>query len=180
MLIAFNKCDLIQDDITEKIKEIEKQGYIVVPTSAESELALVNAMEKKLIDYTPGADDFNIIQKQDLSEKQLKALNYIKEHILQRFGSTGVQKCIEKSVQILDLIVVYPVEDETHLTDKKNRVLPDAYFMKKGSTAQDLAFKVHTDIGNNFIRAVDAKTKRVIGSDHQLEDGDVIRIVADS
>ncbi len=180
MLISFNKCDLIQKDVTEKIKEIEKQGYSIVPTSAESELALVNAMEKNLIDYTPGANDFTILKKQNLSEKQLKALEYIRENVLKKFGSTGVQKCIEKSVEILDLIVVYPVEDETHLTDKKDRVLPDSYFMKRGSTAEDLAFKVHTDIGNNFIRAIDAKTKRVIGSDHKLQDGDVIRIVADS
>lgn len=179
MLIAFNKCDLIQKDVSDKIKEIEKQGYIVVPTSAESEFALVNAMKKELIDYTPGSEDFKIIKKQNLSEKQKKALEYIREHVLKKFGSTGVQKCIEKSVEMLDLIVVYPVEDETHLCDKKNRILPDAYFMKKGSIAEDLAFKVHSDIGENFIRAVDAKTKRVIGSDHKLKDGDVISIISD-
>lgn len=180
MLISLNKCDLIKDEITEKIKEIEKKGYIVVPTSAESELALVNAMEKNLIQYIPGGNDFKIINKEKLSEKQIKALDYIKENVLNKFGSTGVQKCIEKAVEMLDLIVVYPVEDENHLSDKKNRILPDAYFMKKGSTALDLAYKVHTDIGKNFIRAVDAKTKRIIGSDHILNDGDVIRIIADS
>jgi ribosome-binding ATPase YchF (GTP1/OBG family) len=32
---------------------------------------------------------------------------------LQKYGSTGIQKCIEESVKMLDLIVVYPVEDET-------------------------------------------------------------------
>jgi len=50
--------------------------------------------------------------------------------------------------------------------------------MKKGSTAGELAYKIHTDIGKNFIRAIDAKTKRVIGADHVLKDGDVIKIVA--
>ena len=47
---------------------------------------------------------------------------------------------------MLDLIVVYPVEDEIHLKDKQGRILPDAYFMPDGSTAKDLAYKVHTDI----------------------------------
>jgi len=79
---------------------------------------------------------------------------------------------------MLDLIVVYPVEDDTHLTDKENRVLPDAYLMPRGSTAKDLAYKVHTDLGDHFIRAIDARTHRVIGSDYELKDGDVIRIVA--
>ena len=81
---------------------------------------------------------------------------------------------------MLDLIVVYPVEDETHLTDKEGRILPDAHFMSRGSNAKDLAYKVHTDLGDHFIRAIDAKTHRIIGSDHELKDGDVIRIVSDA
>ena len=47
---------------------------------------------------------------------------------------------------MLDLIVVYPVEDDTHLTDKENRVLPDAYLMPRGSTAKDLAY-IYTIVG---------------------------------
>ena len=81
---------------------------------------------------------------------------------------------------MLDLIVVYPVEDEHHLTDKEGRILPDAYFLPKGSTAQDLAYKVHTDIGDHFIRAIDARTQRVIGADHELKDGDVITIISNA
>ena len=107
-------------------------------------------------------------------------MGYIKTKVLNKYGSTGIQKCIEEAVKMLDLIVVYPVEDDTHLTDKEGRILPDAYLMSRGSTAKDLAYKVHTDIGDHFIRGIDAKTHRIIGSDHELEDGDVIRIVADS
>jgi ribosome-binding ATPase len=59
-------------------------------------------------------------------------------------------------------------------------VLPDAFLIPNGSTAKDLAYKVHTDIGDHFIRAIDARTKRVIGADHKLKDGDVISIIADS
>ena len=113
-------------------------------------------------------------------EKQKQGLDYIKTNVLDKYGSTGVQKCVEEAVKMLDLIVVYPVEDETHLTDKEGRILPDAHFMKRGSTAKDLAYKVHTDIGDHFIRAIDAKTHRIIGADHELKDGDVIRIVTDA
>ena len=180
MLIAFNKCDIAPDNLIAKADELRKKGYIVVFTSAESELALTNASKKGLIDYNPGSNNFKILKEQDLTEKQLKALDYIKIHVLQKYGSTGIQKCIEEAVKMLDLIVVYPVEDETHLKDKKGRVLPDAYLMPNGNNAKDLAYKVHTDIGDNFIRAIDARTHRVIGSDYKLKDGDVIRIVAKS
>ena len=180
MLIAFNKCDIIPDNLKSKIDEIKNKDYIVIPTSAESELALTNASKKGLIEYKPGNNDFKIINEKELNEKQLKALEYIKSNVLKKYGSTGIQKSIEQAVKMLDLIVVYPVEDETHLTDKEGRVLPDAYFMKRGSNAKDLAYKVHTDLGDHFIRAIDARTHRVIGSDHELKDGDVIRIVSDA
>ena len=180
MLIAFNKNDIAPDATMAKLEEIKEQGYVVVPTSAEAELALTNAMDKGLIDYNPGGSDFKILKESELSEKQTKALEYIRTHVLQKYGATGIQRCIEESVKMLDLIVVYPVEDDTHLTDKEGRVLPDAYLMPRGSTAKDLAYKVHTDIGDHFIRAIDARTHRVIGSDHELKDGDVVRIVADS
>ncbi len=179
MLIALNKIDCAQENIESTISEIKKRDYPLVFTSAESELALSNAANKGLINYKPGDNNFEILDNSNLNDKQIKALEFIRKNVLETYGSTGIQKSIEKAVEMLDLIVVYPVEDETHLTDKNGRVLPDAYFMKKGSTAKDLAFKVHTDIGNNFIRAIDAKTQRTIGSDHELKDGDVIRIVAD-
>jgi len=180
MLIAFNKSDIAPDATMAKLEEVKEQGYVVVPTSAEAELALTNAMDKGLIDYNPGGSDFKILKESELSEKQTKALEYIRTHVLQKYGATGIQRCIEESVKMLDLIVVYPVEDDTHLTDKEGRVLPDAYLMPRGSTAKDMAYKVHTDIGDHFIRAIDARTHRVIGSDHELKDGDVVRIVADS
>jgi ribosome-binding ATPase YchF (GTP1/OBG family) len=180
MLIAFNKCDIAQDEIITKIEELRTRNYHIVPTSAESELALINASKKGVIEYKPGGNDFRITRKDELNEKQIKALEYIKNRVLQRYGSTGVQKSIEEAVRMLDLIVVYPVEDETHLTDKFGRILPDAHFMKQGSTAKDLAYKVHTELGDHFIRAIDARTHRVIGADHELKDGDVIRIIADS
>ena len=178
MLIAFNKCDKAPENMVAKMDEI--QDYIIIPTSAESELALTNANEKGLINYTPGSNTFSIVKKEDISDQQLKALEFIKSNVLEKFGSTGIQKCIEQAVKMLDLIVVYPVEDDNHLTDKEGRLLPDAHLISRGSTAKDLAYKVQTDLGDHFIRAIDARTHRVIGSDHELKDGDVISIIADA
>jgi hypothetical protein len=180
MLIAFNKCDIAPDNMMQKALELEKQGYFVVPTSAEAELALRRAAKSNIVKYNPGDSDFQIIDREKISEKQIQALDYIRKNVLQKYGSTGVQKCIEKvAFEMLNLIVVYPVEDEHHLTDKDGRVLPDAYLVPKGSTARDLAYKVHTDLGEHFIRAIDARTHRIVGADYQLKDGDIIKIVAD-
>jgi ribosome-binding ATPase YchF (GTP1/OBG family) len=178
IIIAFNKCDKAPDALMEKIHELS--NYIVIPTSAESELALNNAAEKEIIAYTPGSNDFTIIKKEGITDNQLKALDYIKTHVLSKYGSTGVQRCIDEAVRMLDLIVVYPVEDEHHLTDKEGRVLPDAHLIPRGSTAKDLAYKVHTDLGDHFIRGIDARSHRVIGADHVLKDGDIISIIADA
>jgi hypothetical protein len=178
MLIAFNKCDKASEKMITKMDDIK--DYVVIPTSAESELALTNANDKGLITYLPGGNTFSILKKEDISDQQLKALEFIKIHVLEKFGSTGIQKCIEEAVKMLDLIVVYPVEDDHHLTDKEGRVLPDAHLIPRGSTAKDLAYKVHTDLGEHFIRAIDARTHRVIGSEHELKDGDVISIIANA
>ena len=105
---------------------------------------------------------------------------WIKDY-LKIYNSTGVQDCLEKAVvEKLDLVAVYPVEDETHFTDGQGRVLPDAFLLPRGSTAIDLAYKVHSDIGDSFIRAIDCRSKRIIGKDHELQDGDIIKIVAGS
>ena len=50
--------------------------------------------------------------------------------------------------------------------------------MKKGSTPRDLAYKVHTDLGKSFLYAVNAKTHRRVGEDHELQFNDIIKIVA--
>jgi ribosome-binding ATPase YchF (GTP1/OBG family) len=178
MIIAANKCEIAPPENLKKLNELE--DYTVIPTCAEVELALRRASKAGIIDYLPGSESFSVVESKDIPESQNKALKKI-EHILEKIGDTGVQKCVEEAVfKLLDLIVVYPVEDETKLTDKDGRVLPDAYLMKRGSNAVDLAFKVHTDLGDNFIRAIDAKTKRVVGHDHELNDCDIIKIVANA
>jgi ribosome-binding ATPase YchF (GTP1/OBG family) len=114
-----------------------------------------------------------------LNPAQKKGLEKFQEFLQKSEFGTGVQRCVEEAFfKLLDKIVVYPVEDESRLTDKDGRVLPDAYLMKRGSTAKDLAFKVHTDLGKHFIRAINARTHRVVGADQVLEDGDVMKIVA--
>ncbi len=176
MILAANKADLASREALERLSRAD--GYRVVPTSAEYELALRRAASAGFIAYEPGGPSFRILHPEKLTAVQSKALERIESFLRER-GSTGVQSCIEEAVlKLLDLIVVYPVEDEHHWTDKSGNVLPDAFLVPRGSTASDVAFKVHTDLGNHFIRAINARTKMVMGRDHPVQDGDVIKIVA--
>ncbi len=173
IIIAANKIDL--PEAKENFKKL-KNKVDAIPVSAESELALKKASEAGLIRYVPGDSGFEV--SKELSPKQREALDYIRDSVLDVFGSTGVQQVLEKAVyDTLRYIVVFPVEDETHWTDKNGNVLPDAYLLPEGSTALDLAYKVHTEIGEKFIGAIDARTKKKIGKDHILKSGDVIKIL---
>lgn len=175
MIAAMNKADLASEENLERIRAVNP---VCVPTMAETELALKKAAAGGLVDYTPGDPSFSVKEGAKMSEGQRKALDYMAENMA-KYDGTGVQKCIEEAAfKMLDLICVYPVEDETKYTDHFGRVLPDAFLVPRGSTARDLAYRIHTDLGDKFIRAVNARTKRTVGADYELQDGDVIRIVA--
>ncbi|HEC76664.1 MAG TPA: redox-regulated ATPase YchF [Thermoplasmatales archaeon] len=172
ILLALNKADKASDEMVKKF-----EGEYAIPTSAISELTLIKAVEHGFIEYKPGDSFFKVIKEMD--DKRRKGLEYIKTHVMDRFGSTGVQECIDKAVfNLLGLIEVYPVEDENKLCDKNGNVLPDVFLLPKGSTVIDLAYKVHSDLAEGFIRAVDARTKKIVGADHVLKNKDIIHIIA--
>lgn len=172
ILLSLNKADKAPDNVIRQF-----QGTYAIPTSAMSELALVKANEQGIIDYRPGNASFTL--KTELDDKQQKGLDYINTHVLGRFGSTGVQECIDRAVfELLNLIAVFPVEDEHKLCDKDGNVLPDVFLLPKGSTVIELATKVHSDLAENFIRGVDARTKKIVGADHELQNGDIIHVIA--
>ncbi len=173
MVIAANKADKAPKENIERLKELPE---IVIPTSAAYELILRTAAKNGFIKYLPGDSDFEVIR--ELNEKQKKALDKIREY-MSEYDGTGVQKVLNSVVfDLLDYIVVYPVEDENKFTDTKGNVLPDAMLVKKGTTARELAYMIHTDIGKHFIYAVDARRKMRIAEDHELRNGDVIKIVS--
>ena len=175
LIIAANKADLC--DNLEILEEISK-NYQVISSSAETELLLKKATKAKLIHYVPGDDNFQGKSDTELSEQQNNALHLAK-NVVTKIQTTGVQKILNSIVfDVLDMIIVYPVEDETKLTNKQGQMLPDARLLKNGSTAKELAFTIHQDIGNGFLHAIDAKTKQRIGADHALKNGDIVKIVS--
>lgn len=173
ILIAANKIDIAPDELIESIRSAEVP---TVPVTAEGERALRRAATDELVDYYPGDDSFKSTTAG--TDKQQAALEDLAD-VLETYGGTGVQRSLDRAVfDLLDQIVVYPVEDATNWTDGSNAVLPDAELLPAASTPQDLAYAIHSDIGEGYLHAVDARTGRDIGEDTTLETGDVIKIVS--
>ena len=174
IIIAANKADLCKDlDIIKKIP-----NTIVIPCSAETELLLRKAAKAGIINYKSGDEQFSVVENKEILPQQQKALDLVKT-VFSKIHSTGIQKILNIAVfDLLKLIVVFPVEDETKLTNKNGDILPDAKLLPQDSTAKDLAGLIHADIAKGFLHAIDCKTKQRIGGDHKLKNGDVIKIVS--
>jgi len=174
ILVAANKADLCKDlSIVEKIKDRK-----VITCSAETELLLKKASKAGFIDYTPGSEKFSIKSDTKISVQQQKAFDLVNT-VFAKIKTTGIQNILNSVIfDVLQLIAVYPVEDEAKLCNKNGEVLPDVKLLPINSTAKDLAGLIHTDIAKGFLHAIDVKTKQRIGADHQLKNGDVIKIVS--
>ncbi|MBI2145750.1 redox-regulated ATPase YchF [Candidatus Woesearchaeota archaeon] len=178
MIIAANKIDLpsAQKNLPRLQQEFSHHQFI--GCSAESELALKEATKAGLIEYIPGENTFNILDDGRLNPTQKAALQFIQQHILNPFGSTGVQQVLDMAVfKLLQYIAIFP-GGVTKLEDKDGRVLPDCFLLPPKSTALDFAYRLHTDFGKNFICAKDVKTKKTVGKEHKLQHRDVMEIVA--
>ena len=181
--VAANKADRAEDGSWKQLADlVTSSGGILVPTSAEAELALSRASAAGLIQHRPGREGFTITEdgESKLSEAQRTALSSI-DKSLSRWSGGGLVGLVGDIVfDRLDRRVAYPVQDETHWVDGEGNVLPDVILIPEETTAKGLAYAVHTDLGDGFIRATDARSGRVIGADHEVQNGDVIRIHAKS
>ncbi len=176
MIIAANKIDL--PGAKENVSRLKKlfPDYIIVGCSAESELALREAARKDLIKYIPGDKDFLIKSPEKLTAQQKKALAFIQKNILDKYKTTGVQDILNSAVfEKLKYIAVFP-GGVSKLEDQQGRVLPDCFLMPPKSTALDFAYKLHSDFGDNFIKAIDVRTKKAVGKDHELKNLDIYEI----
>lgn len=176
IIIAANKMDIPTAEANLKRCQDQFTDYTIIPISAEAELTLKQADKAGLIDYTPGDNDFTV--KGNLSGKQQEALEYIRNNVLQQYGSTGVQKIMNTVVfDVLKYIAIFPGSAGGKLGDSQGRILPDCFILPPESTALDFAEHIHTDLAKNFVAAIDVRTKRKISKDTPLKHLDIIEIM---
>jgi len=172
IIIAANKIDRSRG--LENLDRIKNMYDNVIACYSEGELTLRQANKTGIINYIPGESDFKIIGK--INEDQKKALDSIKLVLKNNTYGTGIQHILNTVVfDILKYVAVYPAGSK--LEDSKGNVLPDCYLMPPGSTALDFAFKLHTDIGKGFVKAINVKTKQAVGKDYELKNGDGLEIM---
>lgn len=178
VLIA-NKMDLPHAPEGFEALRTRFKGLMVIPTSGEAELTLRRAESKGLIKYVPGEERFEILKPQDLNDAQRSALAYIRRKVFGEYLRTGVQFSLNSVIfKLLKNNVVYPIADTQKLSDKDGRVLPDVYLLPSGSTVEDLATHIHTDLAKGLLYAVDARTGLHLPTNYVLRDRDVLSIVS--
>ena len=180
-LIVANKIDVKDADRNfERLRE-RYNDTIVVPASADSELTLRRAEQKNLIKYSPGSEQFDILNTDDLNQKQKEALDFTSKDIMGEYMRTGVQFAINMTVfKLLKMNSIYPVADPKNLSDKKGRILPDLVLLKDGATIVDLAKEVHSDLAKGLLYAKDLRYNLRIPINYQLRDRDVICLISTS
>jgi ribosome-binding ATPase YchF (GTP1/OBG family) len=177
MLIAANKIDLSSSE--QNIQRLQKMDYLVIPCSAEAELILRRAANQDLISYRPGDSTFQFKHPDKLTKQQRQVLDTIEKQILARWETTGIQSALNRAFyDLLQMITVYPVENIERLSDHNGNILPDAFLVPTGTTAKEFAYRIHSDLGEGFLYAIDARSHKRLGEDYLIADRDVIKIVS--
>jgi ribosome-binding ATPase YchF (GTP1/OBG family) len=178
-ILVANKMDLPHAPEGFEALRARFKGLIIVPTSGEAELTLRRAESKGLIKYVPGEERFEVLKPQDLNDAQKSALAYIRRKVFGEYLRTGVQFALNVAIfKLLKNISVYGVSDPQKLTDKDGRILPDVYLLPSGSTVEDLAAHIHTDLAKGLLYAVDVRTGLHLPTNYALRDRDVLSIVS--
>ncbi|WP_050032588.1 redox-regulated ATPase YchF [Halorubrum halophilum] len=176
MVVAANKMDTpeAQANWGEITTDPDYDHLSFVPASAHAEKALKNADDAGVVDYTPGESDFEVVD--DVSGEQEAGLAQIGEFVAE-YDGTGVQGALEEAVfDVLGCIAVFPGSANGSKDEKG--VFRDCFILPGGSTTEDFAFHIHSDIGEGLLHGTDCRSGRQVGTDHELSHRDVIELVS--
>jgi hypothetical protein len=173
IVVVANKVDVAPAENARRLLDLDRP---VIPATAQGELALRRGADAGVVDYDPGDETFEIVG--DVPAEQRDLLEALADTMAE-WGGTGVQAALDHAVyDLLDQITAYPVQDAAKWADGQGNVLPDAHLLRRGATPLDLAAEIHSDIAEGYLHAVDARAGRQVSEDHELAEGDVIKIVS--
>ena len=173
MVIAANKTDTeaARENYAEITSDPAYDHLTIVPVSAHAEKAMKNGHEAGVLNYRPGDDGFEVTG--EIPEEKRAGLDEI-QRFLSEFGGSGVQRVIETALfEELDAVAVFP---GARKPQDDGTFLQDCFVLPGGSTAEEFAYFLHTDIGEGFLHAHDVRSGRQIGADTELAHRDVIEI----
>ena len=159
-VIALNKIDHADADKNiSKIAKIQDPNSIVL-CSAISEVFLRKLATQGFIRYTEGSEFVDTREDliadgdptggglKEMDEKLKTRIENLKDMVLYRFGSTGVNQVLSKAAELLGLVPVFPVKDVSNFssgTSRTDAVFRDCVLVKKNSTVAEVARKVMGD-----------------------------------
>ncbi|SDM34822.1 hypothetical protein SAMN04487949_1361 [Halogranum gelatinilyticum] len=176
IIIGANKMDTAeaQANFEEITQDPEYEHLTFVPASAHAEKALKKAADAGVVDYRPGDADFDIVG--DISGEQEQGLEQIRE-FMNEYDGTGVQDALERALfDVMGAIAIFPGSANGSKDEKG--VFRDCFILPEGSTTEDFAYHLHSDIGDGLLHGMDCRAKRQIGSSHELTHRDVVEIVS--
>ncbi|WP_423997966.1 redox-regulated ATPase YchF [Halorubrum trapanicum] len=176
MVVAANKMDTpeAQANWEEITTDPDYDHLSFVPASAHAEKALKNADEAGVVDYAPGESGFDVVG--DVSGEQEAGLDQIAEFV-DEYDGTGVQGALEAAVfDVLGCIAVFPGSANGSKDEKG--VFRDCFILPEGSTTEDFAYHIHSDIGEGLLHGTDCRSGRQVGTDNELSHRDVIELVS--
>lgn len=162
-VFALNKID--HPDADKNIAKIAKlhPPTSIVPCSAISEVFLRKLAKQGFIRYVEGSEfvdtrDDLLAQDdptggglKDLDDKLRTRIENLKDMVLYRFGSTGVNQALSRAAELLHLVPVFPVKNihgfgAGHHGSGDEAVFRDCVLVKRGTTVREAARKIMGDV----------------------------------
>ncbi|TKA31254.1 putative GTP-binding protein [Friedmanniomyces endolithicus] len=172
-VIALNKIDHPDaDKNVAKIARAEPAERLVL-CSAISEVFLRRLAKQGFVRYSPGSEFVDsredLIEQGDpdggglkeMDEKLRTRIENLKDMVLYRFGSTGVNQVLTRASEVLGLVPVFPVRNIASFgsgdgggAGERAAVFRDCVLVKKGSTVGDVYRKVMGDAPMAYVETV--------------------------
>jgi len=173
-VLALNKIDHPDaDKNVSKIARTEAPERIVL-CSAISEVFLRRLVKQQYIRYTPGSEFVDTREDllesgppedaeslKEMDEKLRTRIENLKDMVLYRFGSTGVNQVLTRASEVLGLVPVFPVRNigtfgsgEAGSAAERSAVFRDCVLVKKGSTVAEVYRKVMGDAPLAYVEGV--------------------------
>eukprot|EP00916_Digyalum_oweni_P014005 GHVL01022874.1.p1 GENE.GHVL01022874.1~~GHVL01022874.1.p1 ORF type:complete len:409 (+),score=57.13 GHVL01022874.1:60-1286(+) len=172
-LLVLNKSDMETNETDKNILRLTEKYSDVVIASALAECFLKKMVQQEYIEYED--DEVFTYPERDnlkpLDEKLRRRINKIQDMVLFRHGSTGVNRAINRAVEMCGLIVAYPVKYLPTECGQRSSKIPfqECKLIKKETTVRQLAKLLHVDIDKNYGYAEGPNGLR-IGEDELITD----------
>lgn len=156
-VLALNKCDHPDADrnIARIARKYEKNPHVLC--SAISEVFLRKLKKQGFVEYEQGSefvdtkeDGFDNLKEMD--DKLKERLETVRDLVLYRFGSTGVDESLTTAIEMLKLVQVFTVRNISNFGGKT--VFPDCLLVREGTTVKQVCEKVMGDVKIMWIEGV--------------------------